>query len=490
MRERVGKYEVLAPLSEGGMAQLLLGASTGPGGFRKHVVIKRILPEGAGDEELVKMFLDEARITAALSHPNIAQVYDLGEDERGLYVVLEFIAGKNLNEIVRACASQRAVLPLGFSVSLVHECALALQYAHAFRTVAGEQAPVIHRDVSPKNIMVTYDGRVKLLDFGIAKVRNGLAKTRPGTVKGTGGYMSPEQLKGEPLDGRSDIFSLGVVLWEMVCGRRLFASGTEREELKSTLEAPIPAAAVVESSVPRSLSAIVEAALMRERSVRTSSAKELAQALQATVGELFFEPEERAIFMQERFAEEIEATRALLTPRQSASNRRHAEKSTEVLGPMRGSARRSAPTRPEKKSAGQRRFAWSIALVLLGLGGVGMFAMLNEEAAPVAPAALERVMTQGMSGPKLRESVVNRADSLSDSSRAQGEVVLVLFPEAQVSLGPQVLGQGHVVSFSLPVGTHLVTVRGSDGRRRKLSLVVAAGRNTPLKLKLDELPAD
>src|SRR3990167_883581 len=210
MSSRVGRYEVLARLAKGGMAELSLASTQGPGGFRKFAVLKQILPEAAGDENFVKMFLDEARVTGAFSHPAICQVFEMGEDtSTGLYVAMEFIAGQDLNQVVTACARQQAVLPVGFSASVVHDCAHALHYAHTFKLQSGEDSPVIHRDVAQKNIMVTYDGQVKLLDFGIAKAKGALARTRAGTVKGTAGYMSPEQVRGEPIDGRSDVFSLG-----------------------------------------------------------------------------------------------------------------------------------------------------------------------------------------------------------------------------------------------------------------------------------------
>ena len=310
MSERVGKYEVLAPLTDGGMAQLFLGATAGPGGFRKYVVIKRMMPDSA-DDNLERMFLDEARITAAFSYSGIAQVFELGEDARGLYVVMEFIAGQNLNQVVHACAKQRAVLPLAFSVSVVNECALALHYAHTFKTQAGVAQTVIHRDVAQKNVMVTYDGQVKLLDFGIAKVKNALSKTKVGTVKGTAGYMSPEQVRGESLDARSDVFSLGVVLWEMVTGRRLFSAETELDELRMILEARIEPPSEIERLVPDALSDIVMKALVRDRSQRFASARELSRALTTRCPDLIFDAEARADFMHQRFADKIVSTQAL-----------------------------------------------------------------------------------------------------------------------------------------------------------------------------------
>jgi eukaryotic-like serine/threonine-protein kinase len=308
----IGKYEVLGELTPGGMAQLFLCCTQGPGGFRKLVVVKRIAADSSQDDNFVNMFLDEARITAAFSNPSITQVFDLGEDGDGFYVAMEFIAGQNLNEVVQACATQSAVLPVGFSVSVIHDCALALHYAHTFKTVSGEDNPVVHRDVAQKNIMVTYDGQVKLLDFGIAKAKNALSKTRAGMVKGTAGYMSPEQVRGEALDGRSDVFALGVVFWEMVTGRRLFSAGTEIEELRLILDSKIERPSTVEPTVPDALSDIVMKALQRDKNARFASARELSKAISLRVPHLLFDAEERANFMRERFADKILATRKLV----------------------------------------------------------------------------------------------------------------------------------------------------------------------------------
>src|SRR4051812_26219417 len=268
---KIGKYEILTQLTSGGMAELFLGYTAGPGGFRKYVVVKRILPDAKDNDQFVKMFLDEARITAAFNHPNIGQVFDLGEDGAGLFLAMEFIAGQNLNQVTAACAKQRAVLPLGLSASVVHDLALALHYAHTFTDPAGKPFPVIHRDVAQKNVMVTYNGVVKLLDFGIAKARGSLGRTNVGTVKGTTGYMSPEQVRGEELDGRSDVFGLGVVLWEMCTGRRLFSGETEIEEMKLILSQPIPRPTELVDVIPEALSDIVLRSLARERADRFPS---------------------------------------------------------------------------------------------------------------------------------------------------------------------------------------------------------------------------
>ena len=568
MSSRVGRYEVLARLAKGGMAELSLASTQGPGGFRKFAVLKQILPEAADDENFVKMFLDEARVTAAFSHPAICQVFEMGEDtSTGLYVAMEFIAGQDLNQVVSACARQQAVLPVGFSASVVLECAQALHYAHTFKLPSGEDSPVIHRDVAQKNIMVTYDGQVKLLDFGIAKAKGALARTRAGTVKGTAGYMSPEQVRGDAIDGRSDVFALGVVLWEMMTGRRLFSAETELAELKMILSEPIEAPSDVEPSVPKELSAVAMKALERDLNLRYRSARDMARALTSSCGHLLFDAEERAEFMKERFEEKIASTRRLFEA--AAKDAREVGEAVEEF--RRSSAHDREAEEPARKKPSPHISAGKLKQVR-GAGGPGSLSKLKKvkpskrglEPAPSTPASLPKAIDaasteaqvsttppprsasmawpllavvvalgvgllvwKAMQGPpessrphqtapvvipgaELPGSEIPGTDTLEPKDpvavnnppvkadppskadpprvKEKGEMTLVLIPEATVMKGSQLLGHGTMVSFSLNVGTHLVTVTGGDGVKRQLSLQVGAGKNKAQKYRLDDLP--
>ncbi|WP_369946347.1 protein kinase [Vitiosangium sp. GDMCC 1.1324] len=372
---------MLSQLSVGGMAELFLGFTSGPGGFRKYVALKRILPDARGDEQFEQMFLDEARITAALNHPNIGQVFELGQDAEGLFLAMEFIAGQNLNQIARLCTKQGRPLPLGFSLSVVRDVCLALHYAHGFTTPGGKPSPVIHRDVAQKNVMVTYDGVVKLLDFGIAKARDGVVRTQAGMVKGTTGYMSPEQVRGESLDGRSDLFAAGVMLHEMLTGQRLFSGNSEHQEMKMILDAPIPVPTEVVPEVPPEVSAVVLKALARKREERYPNGREMARAMEAAAGKLLFDAEQRAAFMQEHFRERMEVTRRLLesadevkAPPGASGEAGMGQAPTEPAGPVKQGARpekaevrsttrdegarvqtREEPKRPAPQEQGARR---------------------------------------------------------------------------------------------------------------------------------------
>ena len=308
---RIGRYEVLAPLSVGGMAELFLGYTAGPAGFRKFVALKKILPDASRDEDAVRLFIDEARLTAGMSHSNIAQVYDLGEEHGELFIAMEFIPGLDLSRIARSCKRRGLRLPLGLVALVVREACQALHYAHHYQDPSGRQGGIIHRDISPKNVMLTYSGNVKVIDFGIAMAKNRLAQG-PEVVRGTSAYMAPEQIQNRPLDGRADLFAAGIVLHELLVGQKLFRGETNVEVLKAVLEAPIPPPDALNARVPAELSAVAMRALERNPDKRFSSGKEMAKAIEAAAGALIFDDERAGAFMAEMFSERLSHIRALL----------------------------------------------------------------------------------------------------------------------------------------------------------------------------------
>jgi serine/threonine protein kinase, bacterial len=306
---RIGRYSVVQRLSVGGMAEIFLALASGPGEFRKFVTLKRILPSLREDEAFVRMFLEEARISASLSHANIAQVFDLRSEGDELYLAMEYIAGEDVSQILRMTAKRQAFVPIGLTAMIVRDSCTALHYAHNFVDPLGERAPVIHRDIAPKNVMVTYSGAVKVVDFGIAKMlRSSLIATTT-SVKGSSGYMSPEQLQGKPVDARSDIFSLGVLAHELLTSRRLFVP----DQLGYTELDPdrIMPPHLVNPAVPEALSAVVMRALELDPARRFSSAKEMGKAIEEASPELFDE-ERTASFMRSLFSSRIEMVRMLL----------------------------------------------------------------------------------------------------------------------------------------------------------------------------------
>ncbi|RKH16958.1 serine/threonine protein kinase [Corallococcus sp. CA047B] len=322
---RIGKYEILTRLSMGGMAELFLAFTSGPGGFRKFVAVKQILPDIKKDDQFVKMFLDEARITAAFSHANIGQVFDLGEEDGELYLAMEFLPGQNLEQVVKMAAKRNYALPLGFSARVVRDTCLGLHYAHHFMDPSGRPVAVVHRDVSPKNVMITYDGVVKVIDFGIAKARGKLGRTQVGTVKGTSGYMSPEQVRDKGLDGRSDQFSTGVMLHELLVGQRLFSAPGEAAVMMQIVDGDIPVPRSLNAAIPEALEAVVLKSLSRDAAQRFGTCREMARAIEASLGSELYDEDQMTAVMGELFEEKRQKTRTLLELASRAEDARVSE---------------------------------------------------------------------------------------------------------------------------------------------------------------------
>jgi serine/threonine-protein kinase len=308
---RVGKYEIITRLSMGGMAELYLAFLPGPGGFKKFVALKQILPDVRADDSFVKMFLDEARITAAFNHANIGQVFDLGDERGELYLAMEFIPGQNLEQVIKRAAKRELPIPIGFAARVVRDVCLGLHYAHHFTDPTGQPMAVVHRDVSPKNVMITWQGQVKVIDFGIAKAKGRLNRTQIGIVKGTSGYMSPEQVKNEQLDGRTDLFAAAVMLHELLVGERLFTAPTDAMMMLKIVEGEVPPPTQANPYVTEELSRVVMKGLEKRRELRFGTGREFARAIEQAVPDLF-EDEQVAEFMAQLFEDKIAITRSLL----------------------------------------------------------------------------------------------------------------------------------------------------------------------------------
>jgi serine/threonine-protein kinase len=308
---RLGRYEVLTKLATGGMAELFLAYFTGPGGFRKFVALKRILPAYRAEDEFVAMFLDEARISAALSHTNIAQVFELSEAGKDFYIAMEFIEGQDLGRINRAARKAGGVLPVGFASALMRDVCSALHYAHSFTSPSGRPLPVVHRDLSLRNVMITYSGHTKVIDFGIAKARGSLSSTAGGQVKGSAGYMSPEQVRGEELDGSSDLFAAGAVLYELLTGRRVFTGQDPTAAMYKVLHETPPPPHSLNPEVPMALSEVVMRSLEKERGRRFVTGREMAKAIESAAPTL--DEDARGLWMEMTFTDSMARTRAMLS---------------------------------------------------------------------------------------------------------------------------------------------------------------------------------
>ncbi|HEY0882226.1 MAG TPA: serine/threonine-protein kinase, partial [Archangium sp.] len=263
MVQTLGKYQLVKKLAVGGMGEVWLARQKGPVGFEKLVVVKTLLQHLREDQEFVNMFFDEARIAAVLNHPNIAQIYDLGEDKGEYFIAMEYVHGLSLRDVVVAALEKGNGMPIALKCRVIADAAAALDFAHATKTPSGQPLDLIHRDVSPQNILVGFNGAVKLIDFGVAKAANKLVRTATGIIKGKYAYMSPEQAYGKQLDGRSDVFGLGTVFWEILCTERLFKRDNETETLQAVVGAEIHPPSMLDRTVPKTLDPIVLKALTR-----------------------------------------------------------------------------------------------------------------------------------------------------------------------------------------------------------------------------------
>ncbi len=261
--QQFGRYILTAKIAMGGMAEIFRAKSLGAEGFEKVVVIKRILPHFCEEEGFVTMFKDEAKVASHLNHANVVQIFDFDEVEGLFYIAMEYVEGRDLKRVLDQGAKLGRALSIAQAVYIMIEASKGLDYAHK-RVVDGQPLSIIHRDVSPHNVMVSFNGEVKIMDFGIAKAAARSTKTRVGTVKGKCAYMSPEQARGKNLDPRSDLFALGVCLWEMLTGKRLFVGDSDFETLNNVLRAEVPPPSELNAEVPKELDTIVLKALARE----------------------------------------------------------------------------------------------------------------------------------------------------------------------------------------------------------------------------------
>src|SRR5215510_712805 len=303
------KYVILRSLAMGGMAEILLARVREPARPERLVVLKRMHRQLAADREYVKMFVDEARIAMTLRHPNVVEVYESGEDDGQYYITMEYLHGHDLRHVLSEMARQHVPMRLASALAITRAVCRGLDYTHERTDPSGELLGIVHRDVSPHNVLVTYSGRVKLVDFGIAKTSIQASRTRTGILKGKVAYMSPEQALGEPLDRRSDVFCIGILLWEMTTGQWLYRRKSELESLKAVVEHDAPLPSLVTSSYPKELEQIVMKTLARKREERWATAGELGEALNAFAKSrrLDLRPAALSALMSAAFRDEVQA---------------------------------------------------------------------------------------------------------------------------------------------------------------------------------------
>ena len=281
-----GRYEILRHLASGGMADVYLACSAGLEGFERHVVIKWIRAADARDRDYVRMFLDEARLAAALHHQHIVQVHDVGHDDGEYFFAMEYVHGRDARQLLTRAAARREHVPLAHVLAIASAAAAGLHYAHELVGPDRKPLGLVHRDVSPSNILIGFDGGVKVADFGIAKAAHRSAETKSGSLKGKIAYMSPEQCRGQPVDRRSDVFALGVVLYELATARRLFKTDSDFLTMTAIVAGDVPPPSRFRPDLPPPVEAMMMKALASQPDQRYQTADELRRAIQRCAAEL------------------------------------------------------------------------------------------------------------------------------------------------------------------------------------------------------------
>ncbi len=543
-----GKYRLLAKLAAGGMAEIYLAAQSGLGGFEKLLVIKCILPSLARESRFVDMLLDEARIAARLNHPNVIQVFDVGRIEDQFFIAMEYLSGESLATVTGACRRRQFLMLPELAAGLILQSAEGLHHAHTLTGTDGTPLNIVHRDVSPQNIFVLYDGGVKVVDFGIAKAELSRTKTKTGSIKGKYAYMSPEQVTGKDVDAQTDVFALGIVLWECLTGRRLYKQENEWDTMRQIVNEDAPSPAEYRPDLPEPLVAVTLKALARDKRQRLTTAAEMRASLAKYLKGAPLTADTAAIgqWMQKVFRNRIEDKRRLIDGALSENIETKVElfgdlnqylSETDLSGqdsprqPTASLKRRVKSIQVPQAPASRRRWV-QVSLVLALLASVGLAAtyLLSgwqpdapappalpgrqppppetaepDTAQPNEPAHTARVRPkpEGRSGRKQphgpRRPRRTRPDPAvemgGDASRpvprtrpvvTLGSLEVVCLPWCQIAIDGKPTGKNSPLrDHLLPVGEHQVeVVNPPSGARASRTVVIREGKSSRLQFRL------
>jgi serine/threonine-protein kinase len=491
----LGRYTLRYCVGRGGMAAVHLAQLTSAQGFRKWVAIKTVDPEYARNPTFVRLFLHEARLAARINHPNVCTVFDFGEAEGTYFLAMEYLHGEALSSVAKRAWAGTGI-PVHVAARIVADAARGLHAAHELRDEDGSPAGVVHRDVSPQNVFVLYDGVAKVVDFGIAKSRE--ARESGAVLRGKLAYMAPEQIEGREVDRRADVWALGVVLWELSLGRRLFRRESDEQVAAAVLDEPIPAPRLVRAEYPHALEAVVMRALARDPDRRYATAAELARDLELFLAELGIPAgaADVAEFMRELFADRLAERDAMLRqgladpfgalPREERT--RTADVATVVDAP---SARLGAAPR---RVAWRAWLGWGATLGLIaGLCAIAGWTWRAASRVPPVPAppprtTIEPLFPAADAGSAPRANTVPDAGARPSPRRMeQGErrgfLALDAPPGVRVFEGGTLLGTTPLTRLPLAPGRHLLRVVPERGAARSLTVFITSGRVTTRSLR-------
>ncbi|MFT5354331.1 MAG: serine/threonine protein kinase [Polyangiales bacterium] len=539
--ERVGRYRLLGEIARGGMATVHFARLAAAHGFEKWVAVKLMHEHMSQDENFVGMFHDEARIVSQLNHPNICQVMDFGDDDGRLYLVMEYLHGETLSSVVRSAWRGGNRLPLWFCARIIADAARGLHAAHELKDRDGKTVGLVHRDVSPQNIMVLYDGVGKLMDFGVVRAEGRLTETAAGTLKGKFAYMAPEELRGGESDKRADIWALGVMLWEITCGQRLFRAKGEGQTAVLVLQSDIPDPRSLIEGFPDSLADIIMGCLQRDQDNRIGTARDVAVGLERYLLEAgtIAAPEDVSEVLEQQFPGRAAERRAELQQRQALSERPPPpdESSSTTMSRVR-EVSSAAPARPDRRPV----LFFFLVLLAVGLVSAGLVIMNNtggqtvstpiaqtqaapetpfaevtpvptvmaspveeqptdtpEAAEPTIVMAAAAVMHARMTARPRRGMRAERAQTPMEPAVAMmvettmaavpegdGRLNLLSIPSAQVTLNGRSIGRTPLIRYELPSGRHRLTLTAADGSTKTVNVTIRADETTRQSVVLND----
>lgn len=480
----LGPYSLVKELARGGMGEIWLARQTGQAGFDRLVVLKRVLHSGDEDSAAMTMFLDEARIASQLHHPNIVQIFDLRTEGSSTFLVMEYLVGQTVNRLARRLVERDGSVPAHLAVSIIAAAAKGLGYAHRKVDLAGKPLHIVHRDVAPQNLFITYDGEVKVLDFGIARAAGRMGKTATGIIKGRISYMSPEQASAEPVSGASDVYALGVILFELVTGTRLYRDADDMAILRRlAVGAPIPRASS-RRNLDGELDDLIARALEPSPADRFSDGQAFFEALERWKRDHPADGPSLTEAMESSFAKEMDDQKDLLKD--------------VALTPVSSSGSSMPDRSPEAVPPPRARWPLFVGLgSVLAIGAVGA-AVAFKPSAPPSPGVA--VVAAPLPPPPLEEE-----PPIPDAGRElaivetpppppaplpggpgrvhlpNGALTLDTEPWTTVFLGSRVLGDTPLINLSLPAGTHRLRFKNPSENIDRTQEVVIKPRETTVK---------
>jgi len=468
--ETFGPYLLLDRINVGGMAEVFRGKAQGAAGFERLVALKRILPSVSQDPDFIEMFVDEAKIAVQLQHANIAQTYDLGEVAGQYYIAMEYVSGVDVKTLWSRARQRKRLLPIPMSLHIVQRMCEGLDFAHRKADETGRKIGLVHRDVSPHNVLCSFDGEIKVIDFGIAKVRNKVSKTQAGALKGKFGYMSPEQVRGLEPDHRVDVFACGIVLYELLVGRRMFRANSEFSILEKVRNVDFVPPTQINTRLDPELEAIIMKALAKDKEDRWEWASDMAKAIQdyAHGSGQVFQRSDVVRYLSTHFAEEKEAERERLQRYRSLSapSPRATEPASTSIEESAAPSAAPAETAPRLPEIARERVdaTWTQTQAREA-PRVTVSALKGPAPRPVLP-----VWAAMLLGALAVVAVLGVGAAVWMGQRVSGLEVQARPPDANIYVDDRYLGSGTVSIEGLSHGSHVLRVE-AEGRETLIKTI-------------------